>query len=87
MKRGLSFYLLDFTFQIKCWYNYIGGETHDISIPYKGNGYYHEAVEVMECVRSEKKESVWMPLSKSLELIETLDWGRQEAGIIYPKFD
>jgi len=59
----------------------------EISIPYKGNGYYHEAMEVMECVAAGKKESDRFPLKSSLELIETLDAVRKEAGIVYPAFD
>lgn len=63
------------------------GESHDISIPYQGNGYYHEAIEVMNCIKEGKKESDLMPLNQSMNLIETLDWVRKEAGIVYPKFD
>jgi len=62
-------------------------EEHEIWMPYKGNGYYHEAVEVMQCVLAGKKESNLFPLKSSLELIETLDAVRKEAGIVYPGFE
>jgi predicted dehydrogenase len=86
-EKGTIFLPTRFHHPTKMLVELYSGEAHEISIPYQGNGYYHEALEVMSCVRNGKKESEWMPLSKSLELIETLDWVRKEAGIIYPKFD
>lgn len=40
---------------------------------YVGNGYYHEILEVIDCLEQGKKESDKMPLSLSLLLIQTLD--------------
>ncbi|QRO01338.1 Gfo/Idh/MocA family oxidoreductase [Archangium violaceum] len=47
-----------------------------------GNGYAHEALEVMRCLREGLKESPLMPLDESLELMRTVDairreWARQ----------
>jgi predicted dehydrogenase len=44
-----------------------------IDIPYVGNGYYHEILEVMECLDNGQTESKKLPLSFSLDLIQTLD--------------
>ncbi len=38
-----------------------------------GNGYAHEAIEVMRCLREGAKESPIMPLDESLAIIETVD--------------
>ena len=59
-----------------------GDET--ISLPYFGNGYTHEAVEVMECLRSGKLESDVMPLVETLHIMQTLDAIRGEWGFKYP---
>jgi predicted dehydrogenase len=55
-----------------------------ISIDYKGNGYYHEIVEVMGCLLNKKIESDKMPHSMSIGLVETLDKVREQIGLTYP---
>ncbi|MBI5914892.1 MAG: Gfo/Idh/MocA family oxidoreductase [Bacteroidetes bacterium] len=55
-----------------------------IAMPCVGHGYYHEILEVNECLRQGKKESGKLPLDFSLQLMETLDQVRREAGIVYP---
>lgn len=67
--------------------NYYDKPTETLEMPYIGNGYYHEAIEVMECVQKGQKESELMSLNFSLDLMETLDAVRKEAGIHYPAFD
>lgn len=52
-----------------------------------GNGYQFEAAHVMECLDAGKTESDLLPLSFSLDLMETLDRIRKEAGIIFPGRD
>ena len=54
---------------------------------FTGNGYFYEAIEVMERIRSGKTQSALMPLSLSLDLMETLDSIRSNAGIVYPEYD
>ena len=44
-----------------------------IDIPMEGNGYNYEVEEVVTCIQNGKLESDIMPLSESLEIIETLD--------------
>jgi len=53
------------------------------SIEYTGLGYYHEIVEVVNCLQAGKTESDKMPLSFSLELIDLLDKVRKKIGLTY----
>lgn len=62
-----------------------GEPAQDFTFDYRGNGYYLEALEVMDCLQKGKKESDQLPLSFSLELMETLDRIRQEIGLKYPQ--
>jgi predicted dehydrogenase len=61
-----------------------GREDETISLPYLGNGYAHEAIEVMECMRGGKLESRVMPLEETLHIMRTLDAIRGEWGVKYP---
>lgn len=54
-----------------------------IHLDYVGNGYYHEIIEVMQCLDNGQAESKKMPLSFSLDLIETLDSVREIIGLEY----
>lgn len=54
---------------------------------YLGKGYYLEAEAVMRHLAEGKKESDLVPLDFSLDLIQTLDAIRREAGIRYPGID
>jgi predicted dehydrogenase len=55
-----------------------------LELPYLGNGYTHEAIEVMERLRAGKLESEVMPLEESLRIMRTLDAVRGEWGLKYP---
>ena len=59
------------------------GDEEAVYLPYLGNGYTHEAIEVMECVRKDKLESDVMPLDESLSVMKTLDAIRQQWGLRY----
>lgn len=52
-----------------------------------GFGYQKEAEHVMECLDKNLKESPMLPLSFSLDLIQTLDKIREKTGIVYPNHD
>lgn len=52
-------------------------------VDYIGNGYFHEIVEVMNCLNEGKIESEKMPHSFSLALINTLDRIREKIGLNY----
>ena len=55
-----------------------------IHLPFEGNGYNYEAVEVMNCLRSGKIESDVMPLDETLAIMGTLDQIRAQWGLRYP---
>jgi predicted dehydrogenase len=61
-----------------------GRDEETITLPNLGNGYPHEAVEVMECLRGGKLESRVMPLDETLHIMQTLDAIRAEWGLKYP---
>ena len=52
-----------------------------------GNGYHHEAAEVMQCLDRGLTESPSLPLDFSLDLMGTLDAVRKECGIRYLQDD
>jgi predicted dehydrogenase len=53
----------------------------------EGMGYQFEAAHVMDCLDAGKTESDVLPLSFSLDLIETLDRIRHDVGAMYPGVD
>ena len=63
-----------------------GGE-ETIQLPHLGNGYPHEVIEVMECLRAGKLESTVMPLDESLAIVQTMDTLREPWGLRYPGDD
>jgi len=56
-------------------------------LPRLGNGYPHEAIEVMDCLRQGKLESDSMPLNESLTIMQTLDSIRAQWGLRYAADD
>jgi predicted dehydrogenase len=61
------------------------GQAPDIiALPFEGNGYNYEAVEVMACLHDGKTESAVMPLDESLGSMRTLDTLRGQWGLRYP---
>ncbi len=63
---------------------YLNGVRDEYSYKPDALGFHFEAAEVMRCLDNNLKESPVVPLSFSLELMETLDRIRKQAGIIYP---
>jgi len=60
-----------------------GGTEETVELPYLGNGYAHEAMEVMDCLRAGRTESDVMPLDESLSIMKTLDAIREPWGLRY----
>ena len=60
------------------------GKSETIEVPFDGNGYNYEAVEVAACVRAGKTESSVIPLSETINMQKTLDAVRTQFGIKYP---
>lgn len=52
-----------------------------------GFGYELEAAHVMQCLDAGLTESLMIPLSLSLDLMETMDWVRKDARIVFPGHD
>ncbi|GHH45696.1 Gfo/Idh/MocA family protein [Streptomyces candidus] len=52
--------------------------------PRRGNGYGHQAREVMRCLRSGLVESPLVPLAGTLAVMDTLDAVRARIGVRYP---
>jgi predicted dehydrogenase len=61
-----------------------GREPEVITAPFLGNGYAHEAMEAMRCLRAGLTESSGMPLAETVSVMETLDRVRAEWGLRYP---
>ena len=61
-----------------------GQEDDLIEMPFTGNGYNYEAIEVMSCLRADKLESDIMPLDETLSIMQTLDNIRAQWGLRYP---
>jgi predicted dehydrogenase len=64
-----------------------GKENKEYSLLPDGMGYQFEALEVMNCLDKGKIQSDIVPLSFSLNLMNTLDRIRKAAGIVYPGRD
>jgi len=60
------------------------GAAQAISLPYLGNGYTHEAIEVGECLRHGLLESPIMQLSETLSQMHWMDAIRKQIGVQYP---
>lgn len=60
------------------------GTVETVALPYQGNGYTHQAREVMDCIRAGRAESAVMPLDETLEIMGTLDALRALWGVRYP---
>jgi predicted dehydrogenase len=61
-----------------------GRENETIKDPHTGNGFPHEAAEVMRCIRSGAHESDVMPLRETLTIAHTMDELRRQWGLVYP---
>ncbi|MGZ3181275.1 MAG: Gfo/Idh/MocA family protein [Telluria sp.] len=59
------------------------GERRTIELPYLGNGYVHEALEVQRCLAAGLTESPRMPLDETLHLMGVLDEIRAQVGVRY----
>jgi predicted dehydrogenase len=62
----------------------VGEEDEVIDMPFSGNGYQFEALEVMSCLKAGKMESDIMPLRETLSTMQTMDEIRGQWGLRYP---
>jgi len=59
------------------------GDEETAELPHLGNGYTHQVIEVMKCLREGKLESAVMSLDESLSIMRTLDAIRASWGLRY----
>jgi dihydrodiol dehydrogenase / D-xylose 1-dehydrogenase (NADP) len=62
----------------------INGKEEYLDVPFTGNGYNYEAMEVMKCMREDLPESPIMPLDESISIMDTMDMLRKEWNYKYP---
>jgi predicted dehydrogenase len=62
----------------------VEGEPRSYSVPYEGNGYQFQALEVMRCLQAGSLESPTMPLDETLQIMQTMDAIREQWGLKYP---
>jgi predicted dehydrogenase len=62
----------------------VGVKQEVIHRPMIGNGYGHEAAEVMRCLHAGLTESPLMPLDETLTIMRMLDQIRAQWGLVYP---
>lgn len=61
----------------------IDGERRVVALPHLGNGYTHEAIEAMRCIRAGLLESPIMSHAQSVALMHNLDTMRGQIGLVY----
>jgi predicted dehydrogenase len=61
----------------------MNGERRVVDAPFIGNGYPHEAIEAMRCIRAGLLESDLMPHAETLALMDVLDTMRAQVGLVY----
>ena len=54
------------------------------AVPYVGNGYNYEAIEVNRCVAAGETESPIMPMRETLQIMEVMDSVRKTWNLEYP---
>jgi len=79
-----SIYIPNFWHSTSATLSVSGKDPETVDMPFNGNGYNYEAVEVMNCLRAGKLESDIVPLDESLSIIKTMDKIRAEWGLKYP---
>lgn len=60
-----------------------GAEPETIELAPLGSGYAHELVEVTECLRAGRTESVVMPLADTLAVQKVLDAACEQIGVVH----
>jgi len=61
-----------------------GQAPEHFDIPFVGNGYQFEAIEVGWALRAGELESPIMSLDESLEIMQMMDTAREQIGLVYP---
>ncbi|MEE6260236.1 Gfo/Idh/MocA family protein [Plantactinospora sonchi] len=64
-----------------------GVEPRIVDVPYDGEGFVHEAVEVMRCLREGRTESPLVTLADTMAVLRIMDAVRSRIGVRYPADD
>ena len=64
-----------------------GAEPETITRPRTGGGYFHELVEVTECLRAGRSESAVMPLADTLAVQTVLGDAAEQLGVLHAEDD
>ncbi len=62
-------------------------EKQTVEVPYESTGFQYEAIEAGNCLRANKIESEFLPLTETLEIMKTMDTLRSQWGFKYPDED
>ena len=81
-----AIYIPNFSRATSATLEVLGKEPVQIEIPFTGNGFEYQVLEVIKCLRAGKLESDVMPLDESLSIIQTMDIARAQWGLEYPSF-
>lgn len=76
--------LPDFWHGTKAILHQDGKPAHVVELPFVGNGYTHEALEVGRCLRAGLRESPIITSDESVALMRVLDECRRQVGLVYP---
>ena len=76
--------LPDFWHGTKAILHQDGKPVQSLELPFLGNGYTHEAMEVGRCLRAGLTESPIIPLDESLAIARAMDECRRQVGLVYP---
>lgn len=63
------------------------GEVVDLTLPFRSNGYLHQAEAVQACLQQGELEHELMPLAETLAIMRLMDQMREMAGLRYPTED
>jgi predicted dehydrogenase len=61
----------------------VGAEPEELTFPFVGSGYQHEAAEVQRCLAAGELESPLMPHATTLTLMKQMDDIRSQIGVTY----
>lgn len=57
----------------------------EVSLPHECNGYEYEIIEAQRCLDANLKESIIVPLSDTLDIMNIMDTCRKDWGLTYPE--
>ena len=61
-----------------------GGTVTRVQLPSLGDGFEEEILEACDCIRSGRRESKILPLTKTIKMLEQMDEIRRQIGLVYP---